>query len=241
MEAESPQQMDDYGEPKSIMRGLEAQPSINHDNCFAKVAGEALPDPDGLRRGHAQIIIIIIFFLSISYKPIKLSFDLTGDLPGHLFSPVPVMMTAFNFDHPNMIAGEFACGECMFLSAKNNGAGSSQPIDLIDDRFPVFASCRFQQVGLEIRFFGRRQQYRMPDAADKVFRKPVLNEGQDIGAKRIANQHNLVTLPFLSVPFQYAADLLRSLSGFLFMMEIGFGIETDHCVTLPVQILHQSS
>jgi hypothetical protein len=41
-----------------IMRGLAAQPSINNDKCFAKVAGEALPDP----QGHAPIKIILIFF-----------------------------------------------------------------------------------------------------------------------------------------------------------------------------------
>jgi hypothetical protein len=43
-----------------ITRGLAAQPSINNDKCFAKVAGEALPDP----KGHAQIIIIL-FLISI--------------------------------------------------------------------------------------------------------------------------------------------------------------------------------
>jgi xanthosine utilization system XapX-like protein len=43
---------------QSIMRGLAAQPSINNDKCFTKVAGEALPDP--LKAGHAQIKIIIL-------------------------------------------------------------------------------------------------------------------------------------------------------------------------------------
>jgi hypothetical protein len=42
---------------QSIARGLAAQPSINNDNCFAKVAGEALPDP----KGQAQIKIAIQF------------------------------------------------------------------------------------------------------------------------------------------------------------------------------------
>jgi hypothetical protein len=46
-------------------RGLAAQPSINNDNCFAKVAGEALPDP----QGHAQIKIIVILFLISVFFP----------------------------------------------------------------------------------------------------------------------------------------------------------------------------